>query len=223
MQSPVHFSRSVDEPDDMLIENRFNLRFVTTEVTERGSVLKSKRQRLYRVIKAHEPDRASKLPRGAKNGDRICSRTQTDIPDHKLANVIFQTLAKTELFDVKSLRFSNGADDWMKCLAMRQRVDAAISTGEPNEFVASGHFNFSGQSNSGSRHFIEIALGDGRADETQKPAKQECWNGSERVVRDFLDSLRPTPKPIDVHQWDDEQPSGRNVCTALVHFQLRAV
>ena len=101
-------------------------------------MLQSELQRLNRVVKAHEADRARQIPRGAQDGERVGGRAQADIPNHEFAGMIFEALAEPELIDVKRFRLGNGADDGMKRLVVRQRMDAVIAADELNEFVSWG-------------------------------------------------------------------------------------
>ena len=135
MQLPVHFTRPVGELDGVLIENGPGLRFVAAEVTERSRMLQGERQRLNRAVKAHEPNRARQIPRGAQDGERVGGGAQADIPDHEFAGVMLEALAKLELIDVKRLRLRHRADDRMKSFAVRQRMKAVGAVGEPDQFV----------------------------------------------------------------------------------------
>ncbi len=111
--------------------------FVAAEVTKLGSVSQRKFQRLNRVIKAHESDRAGQRTSGAQDRYRIGRRTEAHVPKHEFAGVLLEPFAEPELVDIKRLGFGDRADDGMKSFAVRQRMKTVLTIGELDEFVSS--------------------------------------------------------------------------------------
>ena len=135
MELPIYLVRAVGESECVLSKDRLDLLFITVEITERAGILQGEFQRLTRVVEADEPDWTRKVSRGSQYGDRIGGGTKTDIPNDKFANVILESFTKPELIDVKRLGLGHRPDDGMKCLTVRQRVNAVRAAGESDESV----------------------------------------------------------------------------------------
>ena len=136
LQLPVHCMRPVGELKGVLLEQGPGLRFVAAEVAERSGMLQGELQRLNRVVKAYQPDRARQLPRGAQDGKRVGRRPQADIPDHKLAGMILKALAKLKLIDVERFGLRHRADDRMKGFVIGQRTHGTNAIVQADELVA---------------------------------------------------------------------------------------
>src|SRR5471030_1431111 len=101
MKFPIRRLRAVLKCYAMLAQKFSQLIFVADEVAEFRSVFQCEFERLNRAVKTHEADVARNIFCGAQNGERVGRRAEADVPDHKFAGMIFETLAQTELIDVK--------------------------------------------------------------------------------------------------------------------------
>ena len=77
----------------MRADQIFQVILVAAEIAEVGSMFQREIQRLDRVIKTDEGSWHGNAPRRAQNGERIGRSTQADIPDHKFAGMILQSVA----------------------------------------------------------------------------------------------------------------------------------
>ena len=149
LKFPVHRLAAILEYHPMLPQNLFQMIFVTTEVAEVGGMFQRKLQRFQRVIKAHDPDLAGDVPRGAEHGKRVGGRAEANVPDHKFASMILEAFAQAQLVDVERLRLGNRADDRMKRLGVRERTHGADAVVQADELVVVQHE----KSQSASRRF----------------------------------------------------------------------
>ena len=135
MQLPVHFARFIRKLNGWPIEQRPGLSLVTGEVTERGRMSEREVQRLQGAVEANEPERAGQIPRGTQDGEGVGGGAQADIPDHEFSGMLLEAFAKSQLIHIQSLRLGDRANDRVKGLVMRQRMEAVVAADELNELV----------------------------------------------------------------------------------------
>src|SRR5256885_16397085 len=87
------------------------------------------------LIEADQPNRARSRACGAQHRHGIGRRAQANVPNHEFAVVLPQAPRQTELADIEGLGLRHWPDDWMKRLAMRERVDAMGAVGQLNQAI----------------------------------------------------------------------------------------
>ncbi len=138
MKLPFHLPISIREPQPMILEEFRNALFVTREVSKVRRVRQREFERFQRLIETDDSQRAVGFPGRAQDGEHIGRRAEADIPDHELTAVRRHAPGQPELPHIERLGFRHRADDGMKRLAMRQRVDAVRAIGEFDETVCGG-------------------------------------------------------------------------------------
>ena len=111
---------------------------IPDEIGEVLDVLEGKFQRFQGMIEAQQADGAGELPRGAEQRERICGGAEANVPHDEFTGVSPYALDQPKLADVEGLRLRHGADDRVKGLVVRQRVNAMRAIAEPDYAVAGG-------------------------------------------------------------------------------------
>ncbi len=139
MKFPVHRLFTVLKTNSLFADKCWQMIFVAAEIAEFGGVLQGEFQRFQGVIKTDEPKLTRNVPRAAQNCERVRGRTEANIPNHKFADVILQSLAQSKLMNIKPLGFRHRPDDRMKRLGIHKRPHGANTVVEANELIVVGH------------------------------------------------------------------------------------
>ena len=87
------------------------------------------------MVETDDPQRIFRSLRRAQHRQHICRRAESDIPDHEFVLMRGEPFRQAQLLDIQRLCLRYGANDRMKRLAFRQRMDAMNATGEFDNFI----------------------------------------------------------------------------------------
>ena len=135
MEFPRHCTVAVGELGVMFAEEISDGGFVIAEVAKSGGVCEGEFERFESVIEADDAQRATAVARGAEDGEDVRGRAEADVPDDKFAGVRGESLAEAQLFYIKRLGLSDGANDRVKRLAMSERMDAMNTVDEFDDLI----------------------------------------------------------------------------------------
>src|ERR1051326_7923365 len=120
----------------MIFQQRTKVLFIPGEIFQGINMVQSEVQRLKGMIKTDQLDRAGYLTSGSEDGERICSRAQSHVPNNKFAVVALQPLRQIELTQIERLRLSHWTDHRMKRFPVYQRMDAPSAVGQLHDAIS---------------------------------------------------------------------------------------
>lgn len=120
-------SGSVLKVDDTRFQQLIHVARQIPKITERVGVLPGETKWFECAIETDYSHPASRPGGLGDDRQRVCSATQTHIPDHKLSRFLAHPIAKFELANVKRLGFGGGSNDRMECFALGERANAPFA------------------------------------------------------------------------------------------------
>ena len=138
VELPMNGAAVVGKFAFVVAEESFDGLFVIGEVVQGGGVFEGELERLERVIKADDAERALRGAGGAQDGEDVGGGAKADVPDDEFAGMRGHAFGKAELLHVEGFGFGDGADDRVESFAMRDRMDAVNAAGELDDFICGG-------------------------------------------------------------------------------------